>query len=493
MSLECGISDLILFDYKIIAGLLYKDETAHKVLSHYNNIEIDSIENLEFEQLNLFEKKLTDETEKKIYVFFNYYIALKKKFYEKLDETLQNDVYLKIEAPLIKLTSAMEFKGIKVDVEYLKRVDKEIEKRIVNIENEIFELIEEKININSPKQVAELLFDRLKLPSQRKTKTGYSTDIDVLEKLRFYHPVVDLILEFRKYMKSRNTYILPFIEFASDNGRIHTTFNLTGTTTGRFSSINPNMQNLPVTTEDELNIKKAFIVSKQENIFVSADYSQIELRIIAHLSGDEYMIDAFNNGIDIHTATALKIFELDNRDSVTSEMRRTAKTINFGLLYGMGAHALAEDLKIPHYQAKNFIDNYFKQFGRVKNFFDNIIEEASKTGFVSSMLGRRRYIPELKSANKNIQQAGIRMAMNMPIQGTAADILKLAMIDIHSYLNKYRAECLLTIHDELVFELPETNCEEFKNFLKNAMENIIKLKAPLKVNLGSGKNLSELK
>ncbi len=482
-----------LFDYKIIAGLLNKDEPSDKLLASYFNDEIKNIDSIEFEQIDLFEQKLTSSCERIIFEFFYYYIKLKDKMLKRLTETEQLKIYEEFEKPLISVVSLMENNGIKIDLPYLKKLEIEVNKIIETLENKIYAAIDEKINLNSPKQIADILYVKLKLNPSRKIKTGFSTDVETLEKIRFAHPAVDLILEYRKYTKVKNTYIFPFIEHSELDGKIHTTFNLTGTTTGRFSSINPNMQTLPASSEDELNIKKAFIVSNADNIFVGADYSQIELRIVAHYADDEFMINAFKNDFDIHTATAQKIFGAENTNSITPEMRRVAKTINFGLLYGMSAHSLGEDLGISHFQAKSFMDEYFKQFSSIKNFFDKLLEKAQADGYVTTLYGRKRFIHELNANNKNIQQSGFRMAMNMPIQGTAADILKIAMLRISKQLNNFEAKFLLTIHDELIFEIPLKNKYDFCAYLKNEMENIAELKVPLRVKIGTGLNLYEAK
>ena len=337
------------------------------------------------------------------------------------------------------------------------------------------------------------MFEDLKLPAQKKNKTGYSTDENILKKMALLHPAPKLILEHRAFFKILSTYIKPLLAHIHTDGKIHSTFSQAGTSTGRFSCHNPNLQNLPTAKTDELNIRRAFIVKNNDFIFLSADYSQIELRIIAHMSEDEFMIKTFEDDKDIHTQTAVKLFNLKDEKNITSEMRRLAKTINFGVLYGMSAHSLAEETGMFHNQAKKFIENYFANFPKIKIFFDKLIYSAKKSGYVETIFGRRRYIPELNASNKITQQAGIRMAMNMVVQGTAADILKLAILKINNFSKNYNAQLILTIHDELVFELPKNNVSEFTDKIKKTLETVVNLKVPLKTTIHLGNSLSEIK
>ncbi|MBP7652913.1 DNA polymerase I, partial [Candidatus Dependentiae bacterium] len=496
--LEYGLpvnnNTLDLFDYKVINGILAKDENIYKIFFTYFKSDVKEIDNIVFEKTNLFESELNDEQIYNLSSFADYYKKLKHELLIKLNETNQFQIYENIEKVLLPMIITMEYNGIKTDVDYLKKLNSTLEIKLDELMKKIYnDAGENEFNINSPKQLGEILFGKMQLPAQRKTKTGFSTDIESLEKIKFLHPIIEKILEYRKFGKIKNTYIEPFIQHTGKNNKIHTVFNQTGTSTGRFSSVNPNLQNLPNSSEDEINIRKSFIVENEANIFVGADYSQIELRIIAHLADDEYMIKSFKNNEDIHNSTAVKIFGLKDLNSVSSDMRRLAKTINFGVLYGMTAHSLSEETGLYYNQAKTFIENYFKNFSNIKKYFDDLISEASKTGFVSTLYGRRRQIPELNSKNKNILQSGIRMAMNMPVQGTAADILKMAMLKINNILDSFSAKCLLTIHDELIFELPEIYSEKFIIEIKNIMENIAVLKTPLKVSICTGKTLSDLK
>jgi len=493
LNLNADIDLLNLFDYKIINGILSKDEPLDKLLFNYFKINIKTIENLEIVQTDLFEIKIDENSISTVNNFFYYYTLLSFKLADKLSETGQSKIYNEVEKPLIPLIIKMESEGVAVDAEYLRGLNIKVNLHISEITGKIFNLIKTEINLNSPKQISEILYGKLQLPVQRKTKTGLSTDNDSLGKIRYLHPVVDLILEYRKYIKIQNTYIQPLLDNIDSANKIHTVFNQTGAITGRFSSYNPNLQNIPSTTDDSLNIRKAFVVGRQDYTLIGADYSQIELRIIAHLAEDEYMISAFKNGMDIHHSTACRIFNINDTSKISPEMRRLAKIINFGVLYGMTAHSLAEETGLPYYRAKEFIENYFAKFASIGKYFEQVIESASITGYTETLYGRRRYIPELKNKNKNIRQSGVRMAINMPVQGTAADILKMAMLKLYAGLDNYKARLLLTIHDELIFTAPTDKTAEFKEYLRAVMENIVSLKVPLKVTISAGKTMSELK
>ncbi|HPP86319.1 MAG TPA: DNA polymerase I [bacterium] len=490
---KLNINDLIIFDYRISYSMLHKDEDIYSIILKLFSIDINNIDNLEFENIDLFQKSITENLQKQICNFFKYYTALEDLLTAQLKETNQLELFENLEIPLLTIVAYMEFYGISVDKEYLLNLKKTVSSKVNEISANIYKELGEEINLNSPKQIADALYNKLGLIPQRKIKTGYSTDNETLLKLRHFHIVPELLLEYRKFTKILSGYILPLIEHIHSDGKIHCNFNQTGATTGRFSSNNPNLQNLPTTHSDILNIRRAFKSYSNKYLLVNADYSQIELRIIAHLSNDEYMINAFINDEDIHTSTAKKIFDINDAAAVTQDMRRLAKTINFGVLYGMSAHSLAMETGLFHNQAKAFIDNYFNQFSSIKKYFDNLIFDAKKNGYVETLFKRRRYIPELLSKNKVVQQSGIRMAMNMPIQGTAADILKLAMLKTRELCDKYNAQCILTIHDELVFEIPKNSVNDFAVQLKQTMENIIKLNVPLKAEVNIASRLDELK
>ena len=348
-------------------------------------------------------------------------------------------------------------------------------------------------NIASPKQLGVILFDELGLPSGKKTKTGWSTNAEVLEGLRGKHDIIELILQYRKLTKLNSTYVEGFLKLVREDGRVHTVFKQTETRTGRISSAEPNMQNIPVRTELGRGMRK-FFTAKSGHVLLDADYSQIELRILAHMSGDKNMRDNFLSGMDIHTSTAAQVFNMPP-DMVTSEMRRAAKAVNFGIIYGIGAYSLSNDIGATVKQADNYINNYLDGFPAVRRFMDDTVSEAVKNGYAVTMLGRRRNIPELSAANKNIQAFGKRAAMNAPIQGTAADIIKIAMVKVYKRL---KAECpsaklILQVHDELIVEAPESAAESAALILGEEMRNAVKLDVPLAADVSVGKTWFEAK
>ena len=418
--------------------------------------------------------------------------------YKKLEEFLLEDIkknkledlYEKIEGPLIKVLAEMEYKGIAIDKDYLKLLIKQYDKEINQLINEIYELSGEKFNINSPQQLANILFNKLKLEYSKKTKTGYSTDINTLITLIDKHPIISKIIDYREKVKLKNTYIdvLPNLIDPKD-GRVHTTYNQLGTTTGRISSSEPNLQNIPVRTELGRQIRKAFIPGEGYDFLLSADYSQIELRILAHLSEDEKLIDIFNKNGDIHSFTASEIFGVDIKD-VTEELRRKAKAINFGIIYGMTEYGLKSRLSINEDEARQYIELYFNRYPKVKSYINFLIKEAYKNGYTTTLFGRRRYIKELGSSNARLRSLGERLAVNTPIQGTAADIMKLATVNLYNELknNKIDANILLQVHDELVLEIKNKDVEISKLIIKNAMENCVNLKVAIKVDIKIAKN-----
>ena len=415
----------------------------------------------------------------------------------KLLPQLEGDCLLslfnEIEIPLAGVLAEMELNGIKVDRGYFLNLSKELEVRIENIRNRIYVIADVEFNINSPKQLASVLFEKLKLKPVKKTKTGFSTDEDVLKALAAGHELPAEILNFRQLSKLKSTYvdaILGLINPATQ--RIHTSFNQTVTATGRLSSSEPNLQNIPIRTELGKRIRRGFIADKGF-LFLSADYSQIELRIVAHLSGDPLLVEAFKKDEDVHTRTASEVFGI-MPGLVTEEMRRRAKAINFGIIYGMGAYGLAAELGISQDEARGYIDNYFLHYKGVKAFIDKIISEAAAAGYVTTLFGRRRHIPELRSESEQIRRMGERMAINTPVQGTAADIIKIAMINISKRLKDrgLRSRMLLQIHDELVFESPDEEIELLKKFVREDMETAANLSVPVKVDIQIGANWGEL-
>ncbi|MEJ5299721.1 MAG: DNA polymerase I [Thermodesulforhabdaceae bacterium] len=411
---------------------------------------------------------------------------------KRLDEESLWELYTDLELPLIEVLARMELNGVLVDAEKLRDLAKEFEVRLQEQEERIYGMVGERFNIQSPKQLAVVLFDKLKLPIVKKTKTGSSTDMRVLEELALHHPIAQEILAYRTLAKLKNTYVDKLPELVNPfTGRIHTSYNQTVTATGRLSSSNPNLQNIPIRTEEGRRIREAFIPQKGYRL-IAADYSQIELRILAHYSGDDGLVEAFKFGEDIHNRTASEIFHVPIED-VTSEMRRQAKTINFGIIYGMGPYKLSKSLGISQSEAKQIIDRYFERYKGVKQFFEETIELAREKGFVQTLFGRKRWIPEIKSQNKTVRQQGERLAFNTVIQGTAADIIKKAMVNIHRELKKnYPAAMLiLQVHDELVFEVPEEICKDVGEIVKNLMEGVCSLRVPLQVDVGNGLNWAE--
>ncbi len=414
---------------------------------------------------------------------------LAKLLAEKGLDKLFND----IELPLINVLSDMEFSGIKIDEKFLANMSKNMRKKLDNLSCQIYEIAECEFNVNSPKQLSNVLFEKLKLPVIKKTKTGFSTDAEVLTKLALQHALPRVILEYRELAKLTTTYVDALPELINRNtGKVHTSFNQTVTATGRLSSSRPNLQNIPIKTKIGKEIRKAFISSFNDGFILSADYSQIELCILAHLCEDEILLDAFRHDMDIHTFTASLIFGCDIT-AVDEEMRSQAKTVNFGIVYGMSPYGLSKELGISPEVAKSFIDAYFLRYPKVNEYMQNQIEFAKANGYVLTMFNRRRYIPEINSENHNIRQFAERIAINTPIQGSAADIIKMAMIYIHDeIINKnLKGKMVLQVHDELVFDIPKDELAEMSDVVKGGMEEVVRLKASVKVNISSGKNWME--
>lgn len=396
-------------------------------------------------------------------------------------------IYDKIEMPLSKVLFDMQQLGFKVDEKEIDELEKRFDERIEKLKKLIYEYAEEKFNINSTKELATILFEKIGLPAYKKTKRGYSTDASVLENLAGMHPIIAPLLEFRKISKLKSTYIDGIKPLIVDS-RVHTTFKQEGTVTGRISSLEPNLQNIPVRTEEGREIRKMFIAS-EGNTLVSADYSQIELRILAHMSEDEEMIKAFLNNQDIHAATASQIFNVD-KSEVTDDQRRAAKAVNFGIVYGISDFGLAKNLGITNKRAKEYIESYLNKFFGVKNYMDEVVERAKQTGKSETMFGRIREIAELKSSNYNVRSFGERAALNTPIQGTAADIIKIAMINVAKKLEEknLKARLILQIHDELIIDTPLNEVDEVKNILMEEMTGAANLSVPLSVNVSEGAN-----
>jgi len=416
-------------------------------------------------------------------------LRLSNFFAPKLREYNLERVFHDVEIPLIFVLASMERAGVKIDTEVLRAFADEIQKRITVCEQEIYELAGERFNINSPAQLRTILFEKLRLPSTKKTKTGASTDVDVLEKLAEHHPLPKKIVEYRSYSKLLSTYFESLIKLVNPRtGRIHTSFNQVNTATGRLSSSDPNLQNIPVRGEFGREIRKAF-VPEPGNIFISADYSQIDLRLLAHLSCDPVLIQAFEKDKDIHRTTASLILNKPI-DEITPEDRRIAKTVNFGIIYGLSPYGLSQELNIEVDKAKEFIDNYFRTYQRTKQFIEETKEFAHKNGYVQTILGRRRYLPEINSENKNTRAFAERIAINTSVQGSSADLIKVAMINIHRELGE-RGRMILQVHDELLFEVKEEYVDELKELIRDRMENAMRLSVPVKADIGVGRNWFE--
>ena len=416
-----------------------------------------------------------------------YEIKLYEALYKKLEESAQIGLLMEIEMPLAAVLCDMENEGFKVDRDGISAYGVQLDTIARELSERIFMAAGGEFNINSPKQLGEVLFERLMLPTGKKTKTGYSTGAEVLEKLRKYHPIIDDILDYRQVTKLKSTYVDGLIKVMDDENKIHTTFKQTVTATGRLSSTEPNLQNIPIRTELGREFRKFFIPSSDDRVLIDADYSQIELRVLAHISGDEHMKAAFISGDDIHTATACRVFNI-TPEEMTVELRKRAKAVNFGILYGMGEFSLSEDLKIPIYRAKEYIESYLSSYPAIEKYLSDVVESAKRDGYVTTMLGRRRYIPELAAQNKNIKNFGERIAKNSPIQGSSADIIKKAMINVARKLDEsgLDAKLILQVHDELIVESAASCANEVLSLLKNEMENAVDISIPLTVEANIG-------
>ena len=494
------------FDVKIAAYLLnptLSKYTIENLALQYLQIDIPSyLEKYgvaqEKEQLTLFDTVETKELKQEQYYrngIYAYCIGkLEEQLLPKLEEVGSLTLFQEIEMPLVKVLAQMQVDGIYVDKEELIQYGKNLKLQIEDLTKEICELAGETFNLNSPKQLGEVLFEKLQLPVAKKKKSGYSTDVDVLEKLKGSHPIIEKILEYRGMTKLNSTYVeglLPYIN--PKDQRIHSYFHQTVTATGRISSTEPNLQNIPTRMELGKKIRKAF---KPANgcVFLDADYSQIELRVLAHISKDEHMIEAFKQDEDIHKQAASKVFNIPIEE-VTQEERSKAKAVNFGIVYGISDFGLAEQLGVSRKEAKQYIEQYLEKYSGIRKFMEEIVEEAKEKGYVETLFHRRRYLPELKSNSYVVRQFGNRAAMNTPIQGTAADIMKIAMIQVFNQVRKrkLKTKIVLQIHDELILETPIEEKEEVKTILKDSMEQAISLSIPLKVELSEAKDWYEAK
>ena len=470
------------------------------LIEQYLNIDINEYTKSEDsgKQINLFdnmEKEDINQEEKEKYMMYAYSIGkIKNITSEKLKEVNSLDLFYNIDMPTVEVLSDMQWNGMYVDKEELEQFGKELTSKLETITKIIYEMAGEEFNINSTKQLGEILFEKMKLPVIKKTKSGYSTDVDVLEKLKKEDPIIEQILEYRQLMKLNSTYVeglKPYINIKTN--RIHSFFHQTITATGRISSTEPNLQNIPTRFELGKRVRKVFKPEKGK-IYLDADYSQIELRVLASISGDKHMIEAFKEGKDIHKQAASKVFKTPIEE-VTKEQRSNAKAVNFGIVYGISDFGLGEQLGIGRKKAKQYIEEYLEQYAGIKQFMENITEQAKEQGYVETLFHRRRYIPELKSNNYMVRQFGARVAMNTPIQGTAADIMKIAMIKVYNEIKsrKLKSKIILQVHDEMMVETPIEEKEEMINIMKKCMESATKLEVPLIAEISDAENWYECK
>ncbi|WP_235068847.1 DNA polymerase I [Turicibacter sp. TJ11] len=414
-------------------------------------------------------------------------MKLKETALEQLKEQEQLSLFKEMEMPLAEVLAMMEYTGMALDLKTLDEMGQNLKGRIEALEAKIYEQAGMAFNINSPKQLGEVLFEKLSLPVIKKTKTGYSTNVDVLEKLMGTHPIIECIMEYRTLTKLYSTYIEGLKKACYEDGKVHTIFNQALTQTGRLSSIEPNLQNIPIRLEEGRMIRRAFVPSEEGWIILGADYSQIELRILAHISNTESLIEAFRQGEDIHKKTAMDVFKV-SEEEMTSDLRRSAKAINFGIIYGMSAFGLSENLNITQKEAKKYIDHYLETYSGIHQYMEDTVKYAKYNGYVSTLFKRRRYIPELTQKNYAIRQFGERTAMNAPIQGTAADIIKKAMIDVYQAMQEkeVKSRLLLQVHDELIFEVPKEELETMIELVTKTMEDVVELQVPLKADYSYG-------
>ncbi len=423
-----------------------------------------------------------------------YLFSLKEMMEEKIEEYDLKDLQEKVELPLIEVLAGMEYQGVLADRELLSELQEKYEEKIDKLTKTIYNLAGESFNINSPKQLGNILFDKLNLPPIKKTKTGYSTNVEVLEKLKDKHEIIERILEYRQITKLKNTYIDGLLKIINPSTkRIHSHFMQTVASTGRISSTEPNLQNIPIRLEMGRQLRKVFVAGEGA-FLIAADYSQIELRVLAHMSGDENLINSFLRDEDIHTRTAAEIFDVEFNE-VTAEMRSNAKAVNFGIVYGISDYGLSENLGISRKKAQTYIDNYFKKYPKVKTYMDNRVAFAKEQGYVTTLLNRRRYLPDIHARNFNLRSFAERTAMNTPIQGSAADIIKIAMIQVFKKLEEQglEAKLILQVHDELIVESPEKEIDQVKTIIRSSMEEAMELKVHLKIDMSQGKNWYDLK
>ena len=474
----------------MIAGYILnynvKDDIAY--LANTFNYDITLFDNFKKEK-NMSNEALADLTVKKAKFIYD----IKDEFINKMKEEEQLELFSNIEMKLSSVLASMEIEGVRVDTKVLDEMGENINKKLDELTSEIYNYAGEEFNIQSPKQLGEILFEKLEIPYPKKKKTSYSTAREILDKIVDYHPIVEKIIEHRTLNKIYTTYIVGIKNCVKEDGKLHTIYTQTLTRTGRLSSIEPNLQNIPIRYKEGKEIRKAFI-PEENSVFLSSDYSQIELRMFAHMSGEQNLIDAFKHHLDIHTKTAMDIYHV-SKDEVTKNMRRDAKAVNFGIIYGISSFGLAEDLGVDIKTAKKFLDNYLETFPGIKNYMDKVIKDAYETGYVKTIMNRKRKIDELYNTNHMIKVQGERMALNTPVQGSSADILKKAMIDIYNEFNRLnlKSKMILQVHDELIFNVKNDELEKVKEIVINFMENAYKLNVPLEVDVEIGKNWYDAK
>ena len=474
----------------MIAGYILnynvKDDIAY--LANTFNCDITLFDNFKKEK-NMSTEALADLTVKKAKFIYD----IKDEFINKMKEEEQLELFSNIEMKLSSVLASMEIEGVRVDTKVLDEMGENINKKLDELTSEIYNYAGEEFNIQSPKQLGEILFEKLEIPYPKNKKTSYSTAREILDKIVDYHPIVEKIIEHRTLNKIYTTYIVGIKNCVKEDGKLHTIYTQTLTRTGRLSSIEPNLQNIPIRYKEGKEIRKAFI-PEENSVFLSSDYSQIELRMFAHMSGEQNLIDAFKHHLDIHTKTAMDIYHV-SKDEVTKNMRRDAKAVNFGIIYGISSFGLAEDLGVDIKTAKKFLDNYLETFPGIKNYMDKVIKDAYETGYVKTIMNRKRKIDELYNTNHMIKVQGERMALNTPVQGSSADILKKAMIDIYNEFDRLnlKSKMILQVHDELIFNVKNDELEKVKEIVINFMENAYKLNVPLEVDVEIGKNWYDAK
>ncbi|MFV0519430.1 MAG: DNA polymerase I [Lachnospirales bacterium] len=495
--LSCNTTNF--FDSSVamyVINPLIKEYSIEELSWSFFSKEITSLKNILGTGKNKIEFESLSEGE--VYNFLAIRSILNFNAYEvlvdKLKESNQEELFYAVEQPLIRVLGNMEVYGIKVDVDNIVDFGKDLDITIDELTKEIYFLADEEFNINSPSQLGVILFEKLGLKGGKKTKTGYSTGADVLEKIKFYHPIIDKVLQYRTVTKLKSTYVNGLLECVCEDDKIHSEFQQKVTATGRISSTNPNMQNLPIRSDLGRNLRKGFIPCSDEYCFVAGDYSQIELRVLAHLSEDSVLIDAFNNNVDIHSLTASEVFHCDLNE-VTREQRSNAKAVNFGIVYGISSFSLSEDIKVTKKEADIYIEKYFNTYKGIKKYLENIVISAEDLGYSTTILNRVRPIPELKASNFIQRSFGKRIAMNTPIQGSAADIIKIAMINVNKALEdkNLKSRLILQIHDELIVETLKSEKDVVINLLRDEMEKALKLKVKLDVDINFGDSMYELK